>query len=101
MAKVISDTEFQERTKHPGGPGRKALYPWETWFDGKNYELELGVDFKCKTESMVTQVYSAATTAGLEVTVSKQANGNLLVKSKGPKQAEAEAEKPTPKAKSK
>ncbi len=101
MAKVISDTEFQERSKHPGGPGRKPKYPWDTWLDGQCYELEVGQDFTCTTDSMNTQVYQAANAAGLHVTIRRQANGNLLVKSKGPKVAKAETEKPVSKAKAK
>lgn len=50
MAKVVEKFLFQS-----GGRGRKQMYPWEEWLDGRIWELKRGNDFNGKAKAMVEQ----------------------------------------------
>lgn len=72
MAKILSEFDFG------AGKGRKPMYPWGTWMDGRIRRLEPGKDFECATESMQVQIYNKARSLGGKVNVSivdKDANG--------------------------
>ena len=42
------------------GPGRPKLYRWSEWFASGSFTLRRGVDYRCTTEAMVSQVRGAA-----------------------------------------
>lgn len=64
MAKILSEFDFPQK-------GRKQMYPWGSWTDGKIRRIIQGKDFQCSTESMVVQVYNKARAEGKKVRISK------------------------------
>jgi len=53
MAEVLDNHNFSKR-------GRRAIYPYDDWFDGRIWKLELFVDFDCKPRSIRQALYNAA-----------------------------------------
>lgn len=62
MAKIL-----EEMPKKQGGTGRKAIYPYDEWLDGKIRQLESEVDFKCKPQSVLTSIRTEAENRGLRL----------------------------------
>ena len=48
-------------------PGRPAIYPWDTWFNGDTHALIPRTDFNCTRESLRQQIYAQARERGLKV----------------------------------
>jgi hypothetical protein len=52
-------------------PGEKLIkkrrHPWDTYFNGKIWELQKGVDFDCKIENMRVIICQAARKRNLRV----------------------------------
>lgn len=70
------------------GRGRTARYDWETWLNGKVWQLEAGADFTSKAGSMRTLIYSHARKAGGTARIQIQEGGKIVVVQFVPKKSE-------------
>lgn len=62
MAKIL-----KEMPKKAGGAGRKAIYPYDEWLDGKIRQLEPGIDYTAKPQSLVALIRQTAEARGLKL----------------------------------
>lgn len=62
MAKILT-----EMPKRAAGAGRKAIYPYDEWLDGQIRELEPGIDYEAKPQSVVMSIRGTATKRGLKL----------------------------------
>lgn len=61
--------------------GRPAIYPWDSWFDGKPHCIRPGADFDCDIESMRQQIYQRAKAKKIRVSV-RRAQDSLIVEAR-------------------
>jgi len=64
MAKILKDFKPPKRKA-----GRRPLYPWAKWLDGKTRRLVKGTDFNCELATMDDNARKAADVRGLKVHV--------------------------------
>lgn len=62
MAKILT-----EMPKRIGGPGRPSEYPYDEWLDGQIRQLEPGVDFQAKPQSVVQSARTMAEKRGMKL----------------------------------
>ena len=62
MAEVLD--EFPGRKF---GKGRRQIYPWNDWLDGRVWRLTRGTDFKSETKSFASTAAVAADRRGLKL----------------------------------
>lgn len=55
--------------------GRPSVYPWDSWLDGRQHDIEPEVDFDCTVDSIRQQIYAAARARGVKVSVRRIHNG--------------------------
>lgn len=58
MAKMLDDFQFSS--------GRKTKYPWNTWLNGKIWQIKQGEDFDCSVTSMYSVLVQTAKRKGLK-----------------------------------
>jgi hypothetical protein len=62
MSKILT-----EMPKKAGGQGRKAIYPYAEWLDGQIRQLEPGIDYTAKPQSVVASIRQTAENRGLKL----------------------------------
>lgn len=75
MAKQVSEFPTVRR-------GRPEIYPYSTWFNGKKWALEQGVDFHVDPESFKAALYARKNALGLTIktaTVRDEKTGTATV----------------------
>lgn len=68
-----------EHRTFKGRQARARKYDWDTWLDGRVWELEHDVDFTVKQLAMEQMTRMAAARREKKVHVSRMQNGNLMV----------------------
>lgn len=53
MSRIVPDMDLRDM--------ERKRYPYDTWADGATHELVEGVDYTCKTRSMVANIKREAT----------------------------------------
>jgi hypothetical protein len=73
MAELLDDFDWSQ--------GRRSIYPWETWFDGRVWKLHSGKDFQGPASRFQTNLYShpVASRRGLKVRSSIVDDNKALV----------------------
>lgn len=63
--------------------GKRGIYPWDEWLDGRIWKLTKGVDFQCKLDSFRMACVYAAANRGVKLRLQRrgevvtiQANGS-------------------------
>jgi len=77
MAKILKRYEPKKRT------GPKAVYPYDTWLDGKIYKLKQGEDFQCTCSSMEGLIRDAAKARFRRVHVYRDDEETIVVQAAG------------------
>lgn len=62
MAKILA-----ELPKKASGAGRKPIYPYDEWLDGQIRQLEGGIDFTAKPQSVLASIRQTAKERGMNL----------------------------------
>jgi hypothetical protein len=60
-------------------PAAKQMHPWDTYFNGKIWELQKGVDFNCSLQSMNFMIYKTAKKRGHGVRIKNDRKKETLI----------------------
>ena len=76
MAEVLN--EFPRRKKNGG---RRSIYPWTDWMDGRVWKLTRGVDFAegVKLLSLATAAGNSARKAGLKIRTTRPDQDTIVL----------------------
>lgn len=64
----------------PDTIGHRRKYPWERWFNGGEFNLVRGRDYRCATHGMMAQVRNAASARGVSVSLRLDPKGVIYVR---------------------
>lgn len=80
MARVLKKYQWKSSR---GTKGRKPVYPWDRWLDGKIRRLYPQVDFKVPSKSFARIARTAAYSRGLSVSVNVEKGGTVVLQQTG------------------
>lgn len=77
MATVL--TSETPQPKH----GRPSCYPWDTWFDGQCWRLEVGVDIRAvSVDQMIARVRQRACRMKVSVSIERDGENAIRIQAK-------------------